>query len=404
MDRWLKNNNVVKVISLVLALMLWMVVNINRTPTALGGSQQISSQIKDYQLEALYDEDKYFVTVPSTVQVEIKGTPDYLTLSSLFSGKNDRVYVDLRKLKKGTYSVPVQFEGFPSQAEVLVEPKNVQVTVEELKKVEKPVRVEVIGKVKEGFVMGTPVAKPATVMVSVPESKLQDLEAVQALVNVENATEDISTTVEMRAIDKNGQPIRSKINPVKADVTIPISLPFKLVPLQLNFTGSPPPGYVISSIVMNPASITVFGPKDLLVSLTSYLGPPIDLSKFTANNTLKMKIPLFNQVSKTDPDTVEITVNVSTAVATNTMDIPIHIVGLPLGRTAEILKPGAMLRLQLQGTAENLAKLTVNDIQVTLDVSSLGIGDQNAMIQVKAPYTIKVANPQDSLRAVVRIK
>ena len=401
MDRWLKNNNVVKVISLVLALMLWMVVNNNQTPgNALGGgNQQVSTKISQVPLEVLYDENKYFVTVPSTVQLEIKGT-----LTSFFSFTSKRAYVDLRKLKKGTYSVPVQVEGYPSGVEVVVEPKNVQVIIEELKKVEKPVRVEVIGKVKEGFVMGTPVVKPTTVMVSVPESKLQDLEAVHALINVENATEDIDTSVEMSAIDKNGQPIRSKVNPAKADVTIPISLPFKTVPLQLNFTGSPPPGYVISSIVMNPATITAYGPKNFLVSLTSYLGPPIDLSKYTSNNTLKMKIPLYNQLSKTNPDTVEITVNVSTAVATNTMDVPIHILGLPLGRTAEILKPGSKITLQLQGTAENLANLTADDIQATIDVSSLGVGDQNAIIQVKAPYTIKVANSQESLRAVVRIK
>jgi YbbR domain-containing protein len=404
MDKWLKNNNVVKVLSLVLAIMLWMVVNINQNPNAVGG-QQISTKIDQVQLQAIYDENKYFVTMPSTVQVEIKGSSDYFTLPSWVTGKNNyKVYVDLSSLKKGAYTVPVQFKGFPFGAEVVSEPKTVQVIIEEAKKVEKTVQVELIGKVKEGFVRGEVAVKPGTVMVSVPESKVQDLAAVQAIVNVEGATDNIDKTVELKAVDKNGQPIRAKINPKNVDVAIPVTLPYKSVPLELDYTGSPPDGIVISSIVMNPATITVYGPKDLLLDLSAYMGPTLDLSRFSADDTMKMKIPLYNQFSKTDPDTVEITVHVSTAVSNNAMDIPIKIVNLPQGRTATISKPGPTLHVQLQGTAENLAKLTKDDIEATIDGSKLGIGEQNVVIKVKAPYTMKVMNSQESLKAVVLIK
>lgn len=383
--------------------MLWMVVNINPTPNAIGG-QQISTKIDQVQLQAIYDENKFFVTMPTTVQVEIKGS-DYFTLTSLFSNKNNyRVFVDLSSLNKGTYSVPVQYRGFPVGAEVVVEPKTVQVTIEELIKVEKAVQIEVIGKVKDGYEMGEPTVKPATVMVSVPESRVQDLIGVQAIVNVEGATDNIDKTIELKAIDKKGQQIRSKINPEKVDVVVPVTLPYKSVPLSLNFMGKPPEGIVISSIVMNPTTVTVYGPKDSLLDLSAYMGPTLDLSRFSADDTLKMKIPLYNQFSKTDPDTVEVTVRVSTAVSNNTMEIPIKIINLPKGRTATIVNPGATLHVQLQGTAENLANLTKDDIQATIDASKLGVGEQNVVINVKAPYTIKVMNSQDSLKAVVMIK
>ncbi len=384
--------------------MLWMVVNINPAPTSSIGGQQISTKIDQVQLQAIYDENKYFVTMPTTVQVEIKGS-DYFTLTSLFSSKNNyKVYVDLSSLRKGTFSVPVQYKGFPAGAEVVVEPKTVQVTIEEAKKVEKTVQVELIGKVKDGFVMGEPIVKPGTVMVSVPESRLQDLASVQAIVNVEGATDTVDKTFELKAVDKKGQPIRAKINPEKVDVVIPVTLPYKSVPLVLNYTGRPPDGIVISSIVMNPPTITVYGPKNLLLDLSAYMGPTLDLSRFSANDTMKMKIPLYDQFSKTDPDTVEIIVQVSTAVSNNAMDIPIKIINLPKGRTATLVEPGTTIHVQLQGTAENLAKLTKDDIEATIDVGKLGLGEQNVVINVKAPYTIKVMNSQESLKAVVMIK
>lgn len=398
MDRWLKNNTVVKIISLVIAIMLWMVVNINP-------NQDQVTKTESLNLDVIYDDNKYFVTLPTpSVQVEMKGDKSLFNLTSLLGSNKSRVFVDLSKLTKGTHQVPIQYDGFPTGMEVTIQPKDVTVTIEEATKVVKPVRLETFGKVKDGFVMGQGTVYPTTVTVSVPESKLQDLESVQALVNVDNATEDIDRSVEMRAVDKMGQPIRSKISPAKADVKIPVSLPFKALPLQLNFTGSPPPGYVISSIVMNPASVTVFGPQDILSTMPSYLGPAIDLSRFTASDTVKMKIPLYNKISKTNPDMVEITVNVSNAVTGSTIEVPIKLINIPAGRTAQILKPGTILQLQVQGTAENIAKLTKDDIQATIDVSSLGVGDQNVVIQVKAPYTIKVVNPPDSLKAVVRIQ
>lgn len=404
MDRWLKNNNVVKVLSLVLAVMLWMVVNINPSESAVGG-QQISTRIDQLQLQAIYDDNKYFVTMPSTVQVEIKGSSDYFTLASLFNGsKNYKVYVDLSSFKKGTYTVPVQYKGFPVGAEVVVEPKNVQVTIEEAVKVEQTVKVELIGKVKEGFVLGEPVVKPGSVLVSVPESKVQDLAGVQAIVNVEGATDNIDKNIELKAVDKKGQLIRARINPEKVDVVIPVTLPYKSVPLELNYIGRLPDGIVISNIIMNPPTVTVYGPKDLLLNLSAYQGPTLDLSRISKNDTMKMKIPLYDQFSKTDPDTVEITVNVSTAVSNHTMDIPIKVINLPQGRTATIVEPGATLKVQLQGTAENLAKLTRDDIEATIDVSKVGLGEQNVVINVKAPYTVKVMNSQESLKAVVIIK
>lgn len=381
MNKWLKNNNVVKVLSLVLAIMLWMIVNMNPAP-----KEVVSTKIDQVQLQAIYDENRYFVTMPTTAQVEIKGSSDYFTLASLFAGKNSyKVYVDLSNLTKGTYTVPVQYKGFPPGAEVIIEPKSVEVTIEEAIKVEQTVQVELIGKVKDGFVMGEPSVKPGTVLVSVPESKRDQLAGVQAIVNIEGATDDVEKSVELKAVDRKGQPIRSRINPEKVDVVVPVTLPYKSVPLELYFTGSPPDGVVISKIEMNPANVMVYGPKELLLEMNSYMGPTLDLSRFSKDDTVKMKLPLYDQISKTDPDTVEVTVHVTKDVSNKTMDVPIRVVNLPEGRIAVIDKPGPTLRVELQGTAENLAKISQEDVQATIDASKLGVGEQHVMINVKAP-------------------
>ncbi|WCK54807.1 CdaR family protein [Aneurinibacillus sp. Ricciae_BoGa-3] len=314
MDRWLNNNTVVKILSVIIAIMLWMVVNNDRPQTSLpgvsGSSSHLVTQTTDMELSVRYDEKKYVVKAPAKVQVEIKGSPEQLALFSIMSGKSD-VYIDLHNYGTGSYTVPVQPEGFPAGLQVAITPATVPVTVEAIANVTKNVRVSVVGKAQNGLIVGQPSIYPQQVTVQVAESRVSDVGFVQAVVSVEDASTDIATHATLRVLDKHGQPIEAKVYPERVDVKIPLTTSYKSVPVKVATKGNPPAGYAIQSINVIPAQIKVYGSPDTLNQMDSYSTAPIDVSGLTGSQTLQVSLPPDRSVTKIDPKVVEVTVEVA---------------------------------------------------------------------------------------------
>jgi YbbR domain-containing protein len=424
MDKWLNNNSIVKATSLLLAIMLWMVVNNDRAPYVPSeGQQQIAT--REVALQARYDERKFVVNAPSAVQVELRGSQDLLAFNSLLTPGNYRVYIDLRHYGSGKYTVPVKIEGVPPGLTVQIQPKNVQVTIEELKKVEKNIRVTVVGKAQGAYKTGEPVINPQTVTVTVPESRVKDIVLIQALVNVEEANGPIDMTVPLRALDRQGRPINATIIPEVAEVKIPIvELPFKVVPLKIIRKGAPPPGYKVDSITAQPAQVTVYGPPEELAGL-QYYPLVVDVSKISQSSTVRVNMPLRGGISRIEPPFVSAAVSVSqtgaappptaavpgdtappqTAKARMTEEVPIKVNGLAEGKAIEFTGPAAgKIKLELEGTEEALAGMDRSALQASIDVSNKPAGEYTVDVKVGVPPNVSLVNSPDNLRATVVIK
>jgi YbbR-like protein len=59
----------------------------------------------------------------------------------------------------------------------------------------------------------------------------------------------------------------------------------------------PPPGYRVTGIQIDPATVVVTGPADRLAQLQSIALPPVDLSSSTSNVTFRVQIPYPNGMS-----------------------------------------------------------------------------------------------------------
>ncbi|WP_027416726.1 CdaR family protein [Aneurinibacillus terranovensis] len=425
MDRWLNNNTVVKVVSLLIAIMLWMVVNSDRMQTYFPGSADHSvTRITQMNLDARYNDRKYIVRVPTTVQVELKGSADQLALSAIMSGKTD-VYVDLRNYSSGSYTVPVQWEGFPPGLEVRIQPSNVPVTIEAIQQVTRNVRVSVIGKAKDGYIAGQPVVSPQVATVTVPESQVDNVSMVQALVSIEDASGDIHTRVPLRVLDRNGQPIDAKVSPATADVQVPLTMEFKTVPVKIEPKGSLPNGYSVNSIVVNPPQVKIYGTADVLNAITSYPAGKIDVSQVTDAQTFEVTLPALKDVTKVDPPKVAVTVHVSlssnsqppapgptglggtgtqtTALKTIKKEVAINVKGSGNGMTSQVVDPpSGKLTAELEGNDSELTQLQNKDLQAVVDVSNLPPGEHTIKVKLNLPPDVKVLN-ETNMKTVVRI-
>ena len=342
--------------------------------------------------------------MPATVTVELKGPTAVLNRADI-SPSDYKVFVDLSNYSKGRHRVPVQTSGFPGDLSVRVIPEQVEVLLEEKQKAEKDVTVQFIGNIPEGYKMGEPIVRPKRVHVTLPESQMGEIGQVQASVNVDGVKATIKDTIALRVFDVNGNPMEAEINPTVVEVEVPVTSPYKIVPVKINYVNHPPEGYGVAGTRLITDKITVYGPLEVIEGMNFYPGPEIDLSSLTEDRYIEMKIPLLPQVVKTEPDYIELEIDIESSTTRTFENTLISVNGLGDQLNAVFVNPeDGSASLTVRGTVEQVEDLTQADIELYVDISNLPPGQHEVPIQMNLPTFITAEGSPESLRAIVRIE
>lgn len=401
MDKWLRNLNFVRVVALILAILLWAVVHLDEqkaTPTDTTPMQR-TTEITRVSIDQEGLDEKQFQLLsvnPSVVKVRFHGKAAAL---NLVNTTNFKVTLDLSSVVHGAQVVPltlVKNGGFPSGVEAEILPGSVTVTVEEKQKKEMPVTIELAGKPVEGMQPGAPIVTPNRVHVAVPSSKLEQIAAVQGVVNIEGVNAAVTKQVKLVALDAEGKEIAAEIVPEIVNVEVPITSPFKTMPLQIRLTGQLPTGYSIASFQQSVSQLAVFGPQKVLDQLEFYDGPSVDLSNITGNQKLTLDIALQDQINLLNPNKVDVYLNVVPS-ATKTFDqVKIIFSGQNMQYTTKVVEPeSAVIAVTLEGAPDILKKMKAEDVQAIVDVSNLAFGKYELPVMFNLPPYVRKAPNQD---------
>ncbi|WP_139492052.1 CdaR family protein [Brevibacillus dissolubilis] len=397
MDRWLNSHWFARSVALLLAIMLWMVVNFE--PES-GATTEVAQPtfIEGVKITPYYDSERFEVVKQlQTVRVAVESTNPFFRYNNFFTTDSYEFFVDAKGLGKGTHNVAVQYKGFPEGTVVNITPSVVPITLEEKQIVEKDVSIDPIGKVALGYKAGEAIVKPFRVHVKGPASQLKNIGLVKATVNLEGAKEEITDTVPLKVYDKTGSPMqRVEVYPPTVEVKVPVTSPYLLIPLKMNLTNDLPDGYSLASIVTSVEEATVYGPQDVIKSVTTYPGPDIDLSKIKSDLVLQLKMPLMPGVVKVEPEFIEVSLKVVPSETKRLENVPLRISGLADKLTARVLAADGQevttVNFDVIGAPQNLRGLTVEDVQVLVDVSSLPVGVHEVPVTYNPlPNYLKVA-------------
>ena len=171
-------------------------------------------------------------------------------------------------------------------------PATVVVTIEALQTKEFEVDIKAEGNPAKGYKVGTPIIKPSNrVHVTLPKSQMNNVERVGATITIDGEKETIKNkSVKLAAYDKSGKVIEGAvIDPAVVEVEVPITNPFKTVPLQFKLIGHMPTGLSIASFKPDVEQVTVYGPQDALDKL-DFIEADIQLDEL--KNSGKVSIPL----------------------------------------------------------------------------------------------------------------
>lgn len=337
---------------------------------------------------------------PSTVRLRIAAPRD---IWDSLKADNFRVVVDLYAVGAGLHELPINTERSDSRIRIIAtEPGTVTIALDQRMEKEVPVRVELVGAPLRGYGFQPAELLPDIVKVIGPASKVELVDAAWLRVEVDNAQSTVSLTQRAIPRDAQGEDVSGvQLDPPVVQVTVPVEQIeiSKDVPVRLNILGQPAPGYLVSRYLVEPATVTLFGPPQRLETLSFVSTAAISIAgatqTFTA--TADLRIPLGVRISNAAQ--VEVFVEILPIVASAETQVAVTYENLQPGMRAEITP--ATVAVTLSGPAPVLRALQAGSVIVSLDLSGVGVGAYTLQPSVSQPPEVKVEGIDPSELQVV---
>ena len=393
MDKWLSHPTALKIISLVIGILLWAVVHFDsdRSPNTVASLTE-NKDIDSVQVEAVgMDEKNYALRSlePSVVHLTVRGSR-----TDLLSASPDdfQVTVDLSKATEGRMVLPVMVTLPRGLENIDVKPSHVTVVLERILTKEYEVSVKTEGTAGKGYKIGQPIVKPNNrVHVTLPKDQMDEVASVGGTISVDGEEETVNEKkMKVVVLDKNGNEMSDAVvNPSVVEVEIPITKPFKKLPLQVGFIGKLPDGLAMASFKQSVDTVTVYGPQDVLDKYDFYDGLNIDLSKLTQSGTMELDIKPEESLAEVDPVKVSIDYTIVPESLKVLSQLKVTMIGLSDGLKAKLSLPAdGTIDVTVRGAPLILGEVNAKDVQLIADLSGLGPGSHVVPIDVHLPRFI----------------
>lgn len=407
MDKWIKNNTASKLIALAVSILLWAMVHMDSgtpaPPTAFYDTKIIEGvKIQTYG----FDDGEYALTGidQDRVNLEVRGKKSNISLLT----DEYKVKLDLSNVKEpGTHTLPLTY-SIPSGVEMVsMEPSVVTVTVEP--RVSKSVTVSIgtKGEPAKDYRAGTPVLiDPRQVTVTLPESSMANLGQVKGNVELDGAKEKITEKrVKLTAYDKEGAEMEDAvIEPATVAAEVPIEPAFVTLPLELQYIGRLPEGFVLSKVEQKVKEVKLFGSNEALAGAETYIEAAINLGEVRNSGTTVLTADLTppEGFEKIEPSSVTVEVTAVSHGEREITGIPITLKGVASGLDAVITDPKTKtISLTLTGAPDLLNSLEPTDIGAEANATGLKAGVHEIPLQITLPNFI---NRTDQDRPVIKIE
>ena len=383
MNKFFANNLPWKIVSLLFATLLWIFVintqnpiqtrEISNLPIDIKGLETIEEQGFVLQNEEEIRKMNFKVIVKGPrlemetlmgthpeLEVRIDLTPYATTLTSVSTEK----------------AVAVQIVGERGDLQIEeIKPRTISAIFAREETIQKDIYANIKGMNNNEYIAQDPILKPGTVEVMGTALNLEKVHRATVDIDIADFSEDVITyTLPINLLDEEGNPVEGvKSNPEEIEVVLPIGKK-KQVPLQVQFRGNLPEGYIKSNTIITPEQIMVVGKSDSVDKLTHITLESITLDNMIQSDTFTINPVLPKGVERIDMNDIVVTVEIQKEIpydyTIDTTELKLDVIGLP--ETYELYITQPTISVKLLGTAENLLEFNVKDVQAIIDLNKIG--------------------------------
>lgn len=384
-------------LSLVLAIVIWV--------TAVRDNNPFTTRTYELsiQLNGLPDNALVTNTVQEAVRVEVSGP--VATLNQ-FRADDFLAIIDLSQLPFGESDAPIQIQfDAPDITLVSQFPETTRVILERQTTREIPVVVSLRGSLARGHTSGEPIIEPATIQISGPASRVEEIADARVTILLDDARENLVVTRRPLFYDQQGNVVGTNnlsLSVSEVNVTVPITqlADFAEKPVVVNWIGEPAPGYRLLNVTNEPRSVLVTGSPDALNSLSTVQTEPIDITGATETISLQATLELPEGISLDEVESVLVVIEIEPILTSSVVPVMPEIRALGPGLTATVSID--TVRVIVYGPLPVLDSLEEDDVRVTLDLLGLEVGTHNVTPNVVVSATgLEVRSTQPAFVTVV---
>ncbi len=397
MKKVLTRNIPLKILSFLLAVVLWVVIMNIDDPYITRKIDNIS--VTELNTHVFNDIGKmYEVESGQTISITVKGKRsviEYLKNSDFVATADFKEMslvnaVPIRVMAKESTKYNVNDIQIIDQHDMMT------LSLEEADTQTFRVAVKTTGNAKEGYYVTDNVANPNIIEISGSKKQIAKIKEVIVVVSIEQVDDTFEVVTSPKALDENGYPVDdTKLEFQTKDIAVTTTvLPTKEIGIMVSKQGDPFYGYTVVKLVNEPKVVTIAGLQEDLDKI-GYVTIPFDIS-FRKESLLDTKfIDDYLDTTKYtivgDSNSVAITATIE-KLESKDIVIPtssILVEGLSQDYEAIIHTPGT-ISLHVMGPLSELEQVSAQSLNPTIDLTDYGTGTYSVTLDCTASNSLTV--------------
>lgn len=391
------NNLVLKISSLAVAFLVWIIVVNVSNPIV---TRNISVPLNVVNANIITDAGKtYSLTGANSVTVsyEVRSRDQ-----SRISASDFNASIDLGDMYDITGAVPIAVEVVNNKdliiGAVASKPSIVRVSIEDLQRKEFTLTTKITGTPSDGFSVGEVKLDKTNVVVTGPVSVIGQISQIGVEIDVSGLDSNESGRAELKYFDANGNAfVISDSRVSKSFDNVGYSLVMlngRTLALNFDVGGTAAQGYKFTGAESTTKSIQVRGQPEVLEGLDSITVPASALSVEGATGDVNITVDIKNflpaNVTAVGDTKVNVTLKVE-ALDKKSLTLTVNdlnIVGAKPGAATNIVPE--KITVVVSGLSANLESVTNADLKATLDVSEMNAGSNTGSLKFEPATGLSV--------------
>lgn len=293
MKKKLFSNWGLKLASLVLAFILWIVVVRIEDPQDTRTFRNVPVKLVNTSLLTDADEEKVYEVLEDTNVIKSVTVLAKKTVLDQLSASDIVAVADVKNLTtySNTIEISVTIPLYGDQVDSITASNTVmKLNVEDKKNKWVDLKYNLIGEVAAGYMVGNVTLDQNQILISGPESQVAAVDHASLDVDVTDFSTNLSANMEIKLYDGDNNAIESRSVEKKveyAHITVEV-LATKEVPVVLTVMGTPADGYMATGVVDNEHStVKIAGSPSLLNNISQIVIPEeaLDITGATGDVT-----------------------------------------------------------------------------------------------------------------------
>ncbi len=358
---------------------------------------------------------------PGEIQVQAVSVPEGLTLAAplpevrarieapqdVFENlavEDFRATINLAGAVVGSSDVEVRVQVLSDQSVKVTQvlPDHLAIELKPVVSQLVPVVADVVGSPPIGYEAQQPTLTPQQVLVSGPEDLVTRVKSAVATVNLSGAVGGVRQSYSLVARDDRGFIVDGvSLEPNSASVEIKVEQKQfeRLVAVSPSLRGSPAAGYNVTAVEVDPPSVTVLGPLDVLNVTSVVLTDDIDISGTSSDVFRIVNLRLPTSVITSGSATVSVRVRVAAGQGDAVFGVAPTATGLASDLRIASITP--LVEVRLQGDLPILGSVTPDQVKVSVDLTGLAAGSHQVEPHIEAPLGLQVLSASPSAVDIV---